>query len=149
MSFADKLKAKAESLGLADKAQQAKEKAAQLADANRDKIAGAVDKAGSTIDAKTGGKHADKIAKAQDAALKGVDKVAASNTGVTSSTSTAENGAATSSLNDDLGSPIDRAIGADAGAAGTVGGANPAERAIGADAPSIDMGRVGEGKVND
>lgn len=126
MAFADKLKAKAVDLGLADKAAQAKEKAAVLADKNRDKIAGAVDKAGSTVNAKTGGKHADKIAKAKGAALKGVDKLAEqrSTEGLTQTTS-----------------PIDRAIGADAGAGVAGTSESAAERAIGADAPSVDMGR--------
>ena len=117
MAFADKLKAQA---------LKAKDKAAILADQNRDKIAAGVEKAGSTIDAKTGGKHADKIAKAKGAALKGVDKVAQQRS--TESMTRTE-------------SPIDRAIGADAGAAGNMSGGTPAERAIGADAPSVDMGR--------
>lgn len=125
MSFADKLKAKASQLNLDTKAQQAKEKAAVLAENNRDKIAGAVGKAGQTIDAKTGGKHSDKIRKAQDAALKGVDKVA-------------QQGSAPSPA---VESPIDRAVGADAGVAAYQSSENPVERAIGADATSVDMGR--------
>ena len=76
MSFMDKIKAKATELGLDEKAALAKEKAAAAAESNRDKIAGAVDKAGATVDSKTGGKYSDKISKAQGAALKGVDKVA-------------------------------------------------------------------------
>lgn len=80
MAFFDKLKAKASELGLDEKAALAKEKAAAAADANRGKIAGAVDKAASAVNDKTDGKYADKVAKAQDAAKQGVDKVAASGT---------------------------------------------------------------------
>lgn len=57
-------------------AHQAKEKAGKLAHDNRDKIAGALGKLTSVIDKKTQGKYHDKLAKAQDAALKGADKLA-------------------------------------------------------------------------
>ena len=57
-------------------AQQAKEKAGQLAHDNRDKFAGVLGKLTSKIDEKTQGKYHDKLAKAQDAALKGADKLA-------------------------------------------------------------------------
>lgn len=61
---------------VADSAQQAKEKAGQLAHDNRGKILGAFDKIASTLDQKTSGKYSDKIAKAKDAAVKGTDKIA-------------------------------------------------------------------------
>lgn len=87
MSFLDKLKHKAEELDLQKKAnelaeqakvaaQQAKEKAGELAHENRDRIEGLADKAGHAIDEKTGGKYADKIAKAKEQVNRGVDKVA-------------------------------------------------------------------------
>ena len=87
MSLFDKLKQKAEELGLPEKAgqlqeaagkaaHQAKEKAAELADQNRDKVAGALDKATHVIDEKTDGKYHDKVAKATGAVAKGVDKLA-------------------------------------------------------------------------
>ena len=87
MSFLDKLKKKAEELDLKTKAdhlaeqakeaaQQAKEKAGELAHENRDKVEDLVEKAGSVIDDKTGGKYTDKIAKAKEQVAKGVDKVA-------------------------------------------------------------------------
>lgn len=59
MSFADNLK------GLVGKGKQ-------LAAENSDKIEDVVDKAGDFIDDKTGGKYADKVDKAQDAAKKAV-----------------------------------------------------------------------------
>ncbi|WP_148043365.1 Rv0909 family putative TA system antitoxin [Flexivirga caeni] len=59
-----------------DAAQQAKEKAGQIAHDNRDKLAGALGKLTSAIDKKTSGKYHDTLAKAQDAALKGADKLA-------------------------------------------------------------------------
>ncbi len=98
MSFLDKLKHKADELHLQEKAehlaeqakeaaqqaaeqakeaaQQAKEKAGELAHENREKIEGLADKAGHAIDERTGGKYADKIAKAKDQVTRGVDKVA-------------------------------------------------------------------------
>ncbi len=59
-----------------DAAQQAKEKAGQLAHDNKDKFAGMLGKLTSKIDEKTQGKYHDKLEKAQDAALKGADKLA-------------------------------------------------------------------------
>ncbi|MFC6704515.1 Rv0909 family putative TA system antitoxin [Flexivirga alba] len=59
-----------------DAAQQAKEKAGKLAHDNRDKFAGVLGKLTSKIDEKTQGKYHDKLEKAQDAALKGADKLA-------------------------------------------------------------------------
>ncbi|KZF03557.1 MAG: antitoxin [Rhodococcus sp. (in: high G+C Gram-positive bacteria)] len=59
MSFADNLK------GLVGKGKQ-------LAAENSDKIEDVVDKAGDFIDDKTGGKYADKVDKAQDAAKKAI-----------------------------------------------------------------------------
>jgi len=49
--------------GLADKAKD-------FAAKNPDKVDGVIDKAGDAIDSKTGGKYADKVDKAQDAAKK-------------------------------------------------------------------------------
>lgn len=87
MSFLDKLKHKAEELDLPTKAnqladqakeaaQQAKEKAGELAHENRGRIEDLADKAGHAIDERTGGKYADKIAKAKEQVTRGVDKVA-------------------------------------------------------------------------
>lgn len=59
-----------------DAAQQVKEKAGQLAHDNKDKFAGMLGKLTSKIDEKTQGKYHDKLEKAQDAALKGADKLA-------------------------------------------------------------------------
>lgn len=59
-----------------DAAHQAKAKAGQVAHDNRDKLAGMLGKLTSKIDEKTQGKYHDKLAKAQDAALKGADKLA-------------------------------------------------------------------------
>jgi hypothetical protein len=87
MSFLDKMKKKAEELELDKKAKdlqeaatlaakQAREKAGDFTAGNRDKIDGYVEKAATTIDAKTDGKYADKVAKAKQTVGKGVDKVA-------------------------------------------------------------------------
>lgn len=88
MSFMDKLKHQADEMGLSEKAShlmeeakkvagQAKEKAGDLAVENRERVEGALDKAGAKIDEKTEGKYADKIAKAKSQVTKGVDKIAA------------------------------------------------------------------------
>ncbi len=87
MSFLDKMKKKAEELELDKKAKdlqaaattaakQAREKAGDFTAENRDKIDGYVEKAATTIDTKTDGKYADKVAKAKEHVGKGVDKVA-------------------------------------------------------------------------
>ena len=87
MSFLDKMKKKAEELELDKKAKdlqaaattaakQAREKAGDFTAENRDKIDGYVEKAATTIDTKTDGKYADKVAKAKQHVGKGVDKVA-------------------------------------------------------------------------
>ncbi len=87
MSFLDKLRHKAEELDLETKAkdlaeaaakaaQQAKEKAAEIAHEQRDRVEEVLDKAGQAIDAKTEGKYHDKVAKAKDSVVKGVDKLA-------------------------------------------------------------------------
>jgi len=87
MTFMDKLKRRAEELDLQRKAdqlavaatkaaQQAKEKAAELADENRDKVGSVLDKAGAAIDERTQGKYADRVAKAKVQVAKGVDKLA-------------------------------------------------------------------------
>ena len=57
-------------------AHEAKDKAAQLADENRGKIRENLDKAGAKIDERTEGKYADKVAKAKDTVVGGVDKLA-------------------------------------------------------------------------
>jgi hypothetical protein len=64
-------------MGLLNKKNIAKAKA--LAEKNKDKIAAGVNKATTTIDKKTGGKHADKLKKIDDAAQKfaGPDQAAA------------------------------------------------------------------------
>lgn len=87
MSFLDKIKQKAEDLDLETKAkelaeaaakaaQQAKEKAGEIAHEQRDKVEEVLDKAGHAIDEKTEGKYHDKVAKAKDTVVKGVDKIA-------------------------------------------------------------------------
>jgi hypothetical protein len=100
MSFLDKLKHKADEMGLKEKAdhlaeeakkmaEQAKEKAGDLAAENKDKVESVLDKAGAKIDEKTEGKYSDKIAKAKEQVAKGVDKIAE---GGTHSTPTTEGG---------------------------------------------------------
>jgi hypothetical protein len=87
MTFMDKLKRRAEELDLQRKAdqlavaatkaaKQAKEKAAELADQNRDKLGPVLDKAGAAIDQRTQGKYADRVAKAKVQVARGVDKLA-------------------------------------------------------------------------
>lgn len=141
MSFIDKLKQKADEFGVADKANQAKDKAAELAEANRDKIGGAVDKAGQMANEKTGGKYADKISKAQGAARQGVDKVAASGSGhQAGARDTAPHDAATPRS-------VDDAVGADYGkAADDLSNESPVDRAIGADADSVALDPRAEGR---
>lgn len=86
-NFLDKAKAKAKEWDIEGKAEkvasevgkaatEAKEKAAVYADENRDKVSGALDKAGAKIDERTEGKYADRIAKAKKQVSKGVDKLA-------------------------------------------------------------------------
>lgn len=138
MGFTDKLKAKAAELGLDEKAQLVKEKAAAAADGNRGKIADAVQKAGATVNDKTGGKYADKVAKAQGAAMTGVDKVAATGTAAGArGTTTGDFGDTT------VGSEeaIDRAIGQDGTktADDQFGGESAVDRAVGADAPTSSL----------
>ena len=83
----DKLKNKAEELDLPGKAdrlanaattaaKQAREKAGELADENRDKVEGVIDKAGAVINERTEGQYASKVAKAKQQVRKGVDKLA-------------------------------------------------------------------------
>ena len=57
-------------------AHEAKDKAAELADDNRGKIRENLDKAGAKIDERTEGKYADKVARAKDTVVGGVDKLA-------------------------------------------------------------------------
>lgn len=87
MSFLDKLKQKADEMGLKEKAEhvadeakkmaeQAKEKAGDLAAENKEKVESAFDKAAAKIDEKTEGKYSDKLAKAKEQVSKGVDKIA-------------------------------------------------------------------------
>lgn len=87
MSFLDKMKHKADELGLREKADQlaeeakkaaaqAREKAGELAAENREKVEGLLDKAGAKIDERTEGRYSDTIAKAKGQVTKGVDKLA-------------------------------------------------------------------------
>jgi hypothetical protein len=91
MGFIDdvsrKVKAKAEEWDVQGKAEklaaevdkvahEAKDKAAAYADENRDKVSGALDKAGATIDERTKGQYSDKIVKAKQQVEKGVEKLA-------------------------------------------------------------------------
>ncbi len=91
MGFLDdvsrKVKAKAEEWDVQGKAEklaaevdkvahEAKDKAAAYADENRDKVSGALDKAGATIDERTKGQYSDKIVKAKEQVEKGVGKLA-------------------------------------------------------------------------
>jgi ElaB/YqjD/DUF883 family membrane-anchored ribosome-binding protein len=87
MSFLDKIRQKAEELDLDTKAreladaaakaaQQAKEKAGEIAHEQRGKVEEVLDKAGQAIDDKTEGKYHDKVVKAKDTVVKGVDKLA-------------------------------------------------------------------------
>ena len=100
MSFLDKMKKKAEELELDKKAKdlqaaattaakQAREKAGDYTAENRSKIDGYVEKAATTIDTKTDGKYADKVAKAKEQVGKGVDKVAEGSPGAPGATGTA------------------------------------------------------------
>lgn len=86
-SYFDKLRAKADEMHLMDKVEefadqadkltrQAAGKVGEMTHENRDKVDGFLDKAASTVDEQTGGKYADKVAKARASASKGVDKVA-------------------------------------------------------------------------
>ena len=68
MSFLDKAKTALN---------QAKDKAADLAEQHGDKIDQAIDKGGNFVDQKTKGKYSDKIDKAQGAARGAADKLAA------------------------------------------------------------------------
>ena len=99
MSFLDKMKKKAEELELDKKAKdlqqaaaaaakQARGKAGDLTAQNREKIDGYVEKAATTIDTKTDGKYADKVARAKQTVGKGVDKVAEGSPSSRRSTST-------------------------------------------------------------
>jgi uncharacterized protein YjbJ (UPF0337 family) len=83
MSGSDGGKGKSKGKGLFDKAKDLvgglKDKATDLADDHQDQIDGAIDKAAVQADKRTGGKHADKIAKARKAAHGAVDKLADDN----------------------------------------------------------------------
>jgi hypothetical protein len=57
-------------------AHDAKDKAAEYADENRGRIREGLDKAGASIDERTDGKYADKVAKAKSKVSEGVDKLA-------------------------------------------------------------------------
>lgn len=87
MSFLDKIRRKADELELDKKAkeladaaakaaQQAKEKAGEIAHEQRDKVEEVLDKAGQAIDERTEGKYHDKVTKAKESVVKGVDKLA-------------------------------------------------------------------------
>jgi hypothetical protein len=58
-------------MGIGDLTDRAKEMASQ----NKDEVKEGIDKAGDTIDEKTGGKHAEHVDKGQDAAKDHVDKL--------------------------------------------------------------------------
>ncbi|QGG94778.1 Rv0909 family putative TA system antitoxin [Actinomarinicola tropica] len=58
------------------KVKKAKDQATKAVADNEDKIDGAIDKVAGAADGKLKGKHRDKVAKAADAAKKGVDKIA-------------------------------------------------------------------------
>lgn len=75
MTFLDKAK---QALG------QAKNKAGALADEHGDTIDKALDKGGSFIDGRTGGKYSDKIDKARNTAKEAADKLAAQHEAATS-----------------------------------------------------------------
>jgi hypothetical protein len=72
-------------MGFADKAKQALEdargRAAQLADQHGDKVDRAVDKAGDVVDRRTKGRYRAKVDKAQTAAKGAADRLAAQNRG--------------------------------------------------------------------
>lgn len=57
-------------------AEQAKKQAAELATKHGSSIDSAIEKAGAAVDERTGGKYADKITKAQEAARTAREKVA-------------------------------------------------------------------------
>lgn len=87
MAFLDKIKRKADELELDKKAreladaatkaaQQAREKAGEIAHEQRGKVEEVLDKAGQAIDDKTEGKYHDKVARAKESVVKGVDKLA-------------------------------------------------------------------------
>lgn len=68
MGILDKAK---DALGIDDKADPASDKAKQM----QDKAKKAVDQAGDAVDAKTGGKYAGHVDKAQDMAKDAIDKM--------------------------------------------------------------------------
>ncbi len=70
-------------MGLLNKRNIAKAKA--LAEKNKEKIASGVNKATDAIDKKTGGKHADKLKKVDDAAKKFAGETPGSDTGAAAS----------------------------------------------------------------
>lgn len=87
MSFLDKIRQKAEELDLETKAkdfadaaakaaQQAREKAGEIAHDQRERVEEVLEKAGQAIDERTEGKYHDKVAKAKESVVKGVDKLA-------------------------------------------------------------------------
>ncbi|MCD4527088.1 antitoxin [Nocardioides sp. cx-173] len=59
----------------------AKKKLADAVDKHGDKISDGIDKAAAAADQRTGGKHADKIAKAQAKAKDGLDRLDGKNDG--------------------------------------------------------------------
>ncbi|MEV4416229.1 antitoxin [Catellatospora sp. NPDC049609] len=68
MGIVDKAK---DALGMNDESGQASDKAKQM----QDKAKAAVDQAGDAVDAKTGGKYAGHVDKAQDMAKDAIDKM--------------------------------------------------------------------------
>lgn len=86
VTFGEQMKHKAQEVHFQDKAKEFGDAIAEMArtafrgladlvEQNRDKIDGALDKAGQKIDEKMDGKHSDKIAKIQVQVDKGIDKL--------------------------------------------------------------------------
>ena len=86
MGFSDQMKQKADEVDLQGKAKDFGDAVAEMVKAavglaagyaseNREKVDGALDKAAQTIDARTGGKHADTVTKVRAQVDKGIDKL--------------------------------------------------------------------------
>ena len=86
MSFGEQLKHKADEVHLQEKAKDFGDAVVEMAKAvmslaagyaqeNRGKVDGALDKAESTIDEKTGGKHSETVIKVRASVDKGIDKL--------------------------------------------------------------------------
>lgn len=86
MTFSEQMKHKADEVNLQGKAKDFGDAVAELvktavglaagfASENREKVDGALDKAAQTIDARTGGKHADTVTKVRAQVDKGIDRL--------------------------------------------------------------------------